>query len=59
MVYFLSNFADLYILTLSGHLYAKRGRSFAEKFDRRPASPTIAPACSNLRSPWVVHITVS
>ena len=30
---FLSNNAYLCILTLSGHWYAKRRRSFAEKFD--------------------------
>ena len=35
---FCSNFAYLYILTLSGHWYAKRGRGFTEHPSSRPWS---------------------
>ena len=36
---FWSTFAYLYNLTLSGHWYSKRERSFTEQMDRRPCLP--------------------
>ena len=47
MVYFLLNFAYLYILSLSGHWFTKRGRGFAEKI-RLPPPPRPRPPPSTI-----------